>query len=54
MLLRRLSTFILVGAVMTMLQGCGESGPTTGPSSPSPDSVNPANKAPAKSGDKAK
>jgi len=31
MLLKRLSKFILVGAVMAMLQGCGESGPTAGP-----------------------
>jgi len=34
MLLRRLSTFILVGAVMTMLQGCGESTPPP-PNAPS-------------------
>jgi len=53
-LLKRLSKLILVAVVIAMLQGCGESGPTTGPSSPSPDSVNPANKAPVKSGDKAK
>jgi len=58
MLLKRLSNFILVGAVMALVQGCGGSTPPP-PNEPSTsvpyqDPGKPPTKAPDKSPDKAK
>lgn len=53
MILNRLSKFILVVAVVAMLQGCGESGPTAGPPSPVNLPNTPGYKEPEKTPEKA-
>jgi len=52
MILNRFSNFILIVAIVAMLQGCGESGPTAGPPTPVNLPNTPGYKEPEKTSDK--